>query len=54
MTDTVNITKDAVAENFTAAFEAGAAADIRNFLFGYALGMERGAQLAKEPAPPAA
>lgn len=48
------IETEVLAEKYTEIYRNGGGTDIRNFLFGYALGMERGAQLAKEPAPPAA
>ena len=53
MTDAGTVTADLV-EKYTDIYRSGGATDIKNFLFAYALGIERGVQIAQKPDPSAA
>lgn len=54
MQDTTIISADALAEKYTDIYRSGGATDIKNFLFAYGLGIERGVQIAQTSNPTAA
>ena len=54
MSDTAKVAADELTEKFVTARQNGGSNAIRDFLFIFAIGIDRGIQIAKESNPPAA